>query len=337
MRIGFNPNKDQKIAPTDFFHQVIVPVHIPNQEGYFKDSFQIFQYCLESLFRTSHSKTFFTVVNNGSNKEVEDFLNELHRQGKIHEVVHTTAIGKLNAILKGLAGHQFSLVTISDADVLFLNGWQEATYEVYEAFPKTGVVATTPNPKMLRYFTSNLYLETMFSKHLKFIGVQDSEALRLFAKSINNAALFNDVHLQQYLTVSKGSVSAVVGAGHFVATYRRDALFGMSYQYSEYKMGAALSEFLDKPAFRNDMWRLTTTANFTYHMGNVKEDWMPSVLEKLKPSETAVNAPVLKKVATSALAVWLKTEVFSRIIFRKPIWRLFLRYKGLSKQEAAQY
>ena len=77
MRIGFNPQKDKKLHPSDFFHQVVVPVYIPNQKGYFKDSFSILKLCLDSLFRTSHKKTYFTVVNNGSCDEVRAYLDHL--------------------------------------------------------------------------------------------------------------------------------------------------------------------------------------------------------------------------------------------------------------------
>ena len=56
---------------------MIIPVYIPNQEGYFKDAFSIFKLCLESLFKTCHAKTFITLVNNGSCNEVKDFLDYL--------------------------------------------------------------------------------------------------------------------------------------------------------------------------------------------------------------------------------------------------------------------
>jgi len=38
MRIGFNPHKDKIQEVSEYVHQVIIPVYIPNQEGYFKDS-----------------------------------------------------------------------------------------------------------------------------------------------------------------------------------------------------------------------------------------------------------------------------------------------------------
>ena len=117
--------------PTDFYHQIVIPVHIPNLKGYFKHSFRILELNLNSLFKTTHKKTYFTIVNNGSCKEVENYLLGLFNQGLIHELINTTAIGKLNAILKGIVGHNFEFITISDSDVLFLNNWQNETYKVY--------------------------------------------------------------------------------------------------------------------------------------------------------------------------------------------------------------
>ena len=86
MRIGFNPHKDKIQVASDYFHQVIIPVYIPNQEGYFKDSFAILKLCLESLFKTIHEKTFVTIVNNGSDISVANYLDLLLKENKIREL-----------------------------------------------------------------------------------------------------------------------------------------------------------------------------------------------------------------------------------------------------------
>lgn len=262
----------------------------------------------------------------------------LHQQGKIHEVVHTTAIGKLNAILKGLSGHQFPLVTISDADVLFQNGWQEASYDVFGAFPKAGVVSPSSNPKMLRYYTANIIGSHLFSKKLYFTSVEDVEAMRAFAKSIDNPTLFKQVHFEKHLTLQNSNAAAIIGAGHFVATYRGVCFDTLSDRYSEFSLGGNSEEsLLDNPPVKLDLWRLSTVKSYVFHMGNVKEDWMGEVLLSLHHNEKSCSPLQLKTIKNYKLVTWFKTEAFSRIIFRKPIWRLFLRYKGLSKQEAAQY
>ena len=41
MRIGLNPHKDKLQEESDYIHQVIIPVYIPNMDGYFKDVFEI--------------------------------------------------------------------------------------------------------------------------------------------------------------------------------------------------------------------------------------------------------------------------------------------------------
>ena len=50
MRKGVNPTKGGKLVnlePCD--HRILIPLHIPNEEGYFKDAYKIFLLCLNSL------------------------------------------------------------------------------------------------------------------------------------------------------------------------------------------------------------------------------------------------------------------------------------------------
>lgn len=339
MRIGFNPNKDKIQGPNDFFHQVIVPVYIPNEEGYFKDSLKILEYCLESLFKTIHSKTYITVVNNGSCTDVNEYLVNLQRAGKIHEIIITTNIGKLNAVLKGITGQRFQLITITDADVLFLNDWQKATYEIFEIFPKAGMVSTTPSSKTLRYFTSNILSENIFSKALRFTKVLNPEAMQAFANSIGNIQLYNRFHLDKYLTLSKGNMKAVIGAGHFVATYRGEIFDNLKQRNSIYSLGGnGESEILDRPVFEQGYWRLSTEDNYSYHMGNVFEPWMNGVLSSLKINkENRMKVSDLGTISNSKFKKGLQSFFLNKVLMSKPIWKRFLQYKGLTAEEANQY
>ena len=337
MRVGFNPNKDKTLPKSDYTHQVVVPVYIPHQNDYFKDSFQILQLCLESLFKTCHDKTYITVVNNGSCIEVVNYLNQLQQEVKIQEVIHTTAIGKLNAILKGLTGHQFPLITITDADVLFLNNWQKATYEVFEAFPKTGVVSTTPSSKVLKQYTGNVIVSNLFSKKLIFKNVINPNAMMMFAKSIGNEDFYNATHLKKVLTITNKNISAVIGAGHFVATYRGSVFDFLNNRYSTFSLGGTSEAlFLDKPVNDFGYWRLSTYDNYTYHMGNVKENWMQTIFENINDNDTFEKTKFKPKSKSSFLGVYFKNILFKFLLF-KPFWKLFLQYKGLSKEEAKQY
>ncbi len=339
MRIGFNPNKDKELLKTDFFHQVIIPVYIPNEEGYFKDSFQILKYCLESLFKTSHVNTYFTVVNNGSCKEVVAYLNVLHQNGIIHEIIHTSAIGKLNAILKGLIGQNFHLVTITDADVLFLNNWQSSTYEVFQNFSKAGAVCTTPSSKSFNNKTFNILFEKLFSKELRFTPVKNAKALESFAVSIDNLKFYNKAHLKHYLTISNGNFRAVVGAGHFVTTYRFDVFDKIKIAYTNYNLGGnSESELLDVPVIKKGFWRLSTEDNYTFHMGNAFEPWMDEVFTKIERANSNEKYKFnFKPIKQSKFVYWLKNILFERILYHKKIKHRFLQYKGLTKEEAVNY
>jgi hypothetical protein len=338
MRIGFNPQKDKEQQSSDFFHQVVIPVYIPNQEGYFKDSFDILKLCLNSLFKTCHNKTYFTVVNNGSSTAVKVYLDELFQEGKIHEVIHTTNIGYINAMLKGITGQQFQFITNTDADVLFLENWQRETYALFDVFPKTGAVSPTPNSKMIKFLTGNIFFEKGITQKIRFSKVKKPQAMISFANSIGNQKLFSKINLEKYLTVNEKDCVAVIGAGHFVVTYRSDIFDELDKRYTKFVLGGDSDFIFDSPVVKKGYWRLSTADNYAFHMGNTLEDWMPKQVEDLKENNFVhEKGPQLAKVKSYTIVNWFKIKFFSKILFKKSIWRLFLRYKGLTKSEAADY
>jgi len=338
MRLGFNPNKDQETVSLVYSHQIIIPVYIPNQNDYFKNSLEILKLCLESLFLTVHKKTFITVINNGSCDEVKNYLRELYLEKKIHEVLETTNIGKLNAILKGIVGHNFPLITITDSDVLFLNDWQKATYSIFENFSKAGVVCPTPSSRSLRTFTSNIYWDNFFSKKLAFSKVKNPSALKNFAVSVGNPDFYNSAHLENYFTISSNNKKAVIGAGHFVGTYRGEIFNSLEVKYSNYKLGGdSESKILDIPVVKNGFWRLSTEDNYAYHMGNVVEQWMYNEVSKLEKDTPEIDFK-LKSIGSSSKWLYtVKSKVFCKFILNKKIMKYFLIFKGLPSKDAENY
>ncbi len=339
MRVGFNPKKDQEIQKSDYLHQVVVPVYIPNQEGYFKDSFQILKICLASLFKTCHSQTYISVVNNGSCPEVFDYLNDLFKDNKIHEIIHTNNIGKLNAILKATTGHQFQLTTITDCDVLFLNNWQSETYKVFKNFKKVGVVSPTPSPRLYKNLTHNIIFDHFFSKKLQITTTKNPEAIQKFAYSIGNVNFYNQNHCNKNLTVCNNNCFAVIGAGHFVATYKSSIFDQVKLKYTNFNLGGD-SEYLilDKPAVDQGFWRLSTHDNFAYHLGNTLEPWMYEVLnEVIQEIKQTIKVPIDEKIKINKIKTAYIYPVFQQIINRKKFWNWFLAFKGLTNIEVKEY
>jgi hypothetical protein len=338
MRLGSNPKKMEKLQ-ADKKHQVIVPVHIPNFEGYYKDSYKILDLCLVSINKTCHDETFLTVVNNGSHGEIALYLQEQFQEGKIHELIHTDKIGKNNAILKALKGHYFKYITVADADVLFLNGWQEETMKVFKAFPKTGVVGLTPQVRSYFYCAWNVLFDNLLSKSLAFSNVKNPGALKEFLKSIGWKGNYNKDFLRYILTIQdKKGFKAVVGSGHYVATYKRCSIsHDTHFEIDELLSPKYDRELLDKPGQRNGSWRLTTEDNYAYHMGNVYEPWMSDFVNKLGSFNEERPDYNYNPLSISWLAYFIKNHLIRKLLQQRYIEFLFLRLKGLPKDVADTY
>jgi hypothetical protein len=337
MRVGFNPHKDEPQEDSEFIHQIIIPVYIPNQEGYFKDSFAILKLCLESLFATIHKKTFITVVNNGSSVIISEYLDSLLKESKIQELIHTENIGKLNSILKGLAGNTIELVTISDSDVLFLSNWQIETVKVFSHVPNAGVVGIVPQFKMYEHYCGNIIFDNFFNKNLKFIPVKNREALIKFYDSLGWDRDYNQDYLNYNLALKiNENLNVLPGSGHFVATYKKD-MFGEVPSYIGYKMGGNSESYLDKLPLDKDYWRVTTQENYAYHMGNVIEDWMLEKSNQTERENVIFRHDFTKRSKASKILYYIKNRVFLKIFSIKGIKRIFLVNKKLPKQLIRNY
>jgi hypothetical protein len=335
MRQGFNPHKDKPQEKSYYTHQIIIPVFIPKEEGYFKDSFKIFKLCLQSLFATIHDKTFVTIVNNGSDENVVNYLDTLFQEKSIQELIHTQNIGKVNAIFKGLCGNNIELVTIADSDVLFLSHWQLATNNVYAAFPKAGVVGIVPQFTTFTTRCDNILFDYFFNKKLQFIPIINPNALWRFYESIGWDSCNPD-----YLKLGLGIVSdqnckAFLGSGHFVATYKKD-MFDEMVTYNNFKLGGKSEDYLDTCPLKKDYWRLTTEDNYAYHMGNVYEEWMGEItFETDKNAIFQSDFPTSKKI--NKIHYFIKNDLFRKFFKQKGVMRLFYKYKKMPREMILNY
>ena len=338
MRIGQNPSKEQTIEPTGKTHQVIIPVYIPHQKEYYTQSFKVFQLCINSLLKTCHTNTSVTVVNNGSCDEVKSYLSQLYEKQQINELIHTGNIGKLNAILKGLVGNRFAFVTIADADTLFLKDWQKGTYKVFETFSKAGVVGLTPQFSMYKSHCNHVLFDHFFSKNMKFHQVKEPEALQRFYKSIGWDDNYNKDYLKQALALSTPKGVALVGAGHYVATYKA-AMFQTIPTFLNAKLGRNTEQYLDELPLQFGLWRLTTENNYAYHMGNTLKDWMLLEFQKLESISNKQGDPITYTLPlkTSKPVYFIQNKLFPKLFKWPWFYRRFLSYKGLPKEMVKNY
>ena len=335
MRIGYNPHKDQVLEKSEFIHQVVMPVYIPNQDGYFKDSLSILKLSLESLFKTTHNKTFFSIVNNGSCKTVTTYLDDLYKKGAIQELIQTTNIGKLNAVLKGLSGNNIELVTITDADVLFASGWQLETAKVFKTYPKAGVVGIVPQFNMFKSYSGNVIYDNLLNSKLKFLPIKSPKALALFYKSIGWDETYNKDFLKYGLGIENKEVNVLLGSGHFVATYKKQQ-FDTLKSYLGYKLGGNSEGYLDSAALKFDYWRVTTQENYAFHMGNVLEDWMHEVTIN-KYNKDVIISGFSERQKIDRLSYFVKNKLFYKLVLNNRFSKLFYSWKKLPKEMINNY
>jgi hypothetical protein len=338
MRRGTHPAKGTLVETDSTYHRIVMPVYIPNLEGYFKESFEVLKLSLKSLYTTIHEKSKISVVSNGSCKEVNVFLHEELEEKRIDELLIVKAgIGKINSIFMLINNVKEKLVTLADADVLFTSGWQSSVEQLYIDYPKTGMVCPFSYSKGFRELTSNVYFDNLFNKNIKINEIKNPEALKHFAKSIDNEKFYNDTHLKYGITYQeKGKSRALIGAGHFVATFKREVFQHFKFKSNLKKMASGEGQYIDMPPVEAGLWRLSTDQNFVYHMGNTLTPLYTDLIKSNKNDEVKeIVFPIVKN--ENSLLYWFKNKIFSRYFFSNKIFHWYLKKKGFSNNQANSY
>lgn len=280
MRIGMNPQKQENKITLHTNHRIIVVVYIPELTGYYQNILQVFQLCLESIIATKNNQCAITVVNNASCKEVFDFLDDGFRNEKIDCVIHHKEnIGKIDAIIGAARGSREPLITMTDVDILFKEGWQENIENIFAKIKNVGSVSPIPVRKSLNYGTGSTLRKILFHK-VKFRLApipENFEDYNKYLQSINwTQEISND---KLWPVVEKNGVKAILGSGHQVLTVRREILFKtVPISPSLIRVGGHSEfDYVDEPINKAGGMRLATYTNFAYHMGNTVEDWMLAI------------------------------------------------------------
>ncbi|MFK8060229.1 MAG: glycosyltransferase family A protein [Polaribacter sp.] len=334
MRIGINPEKNNKELDIVNYHRIIIPVYIPHFNDYFKDALEVFKLCLESLLLTVHTKTRITIYNNNSHQKVKDYIDKKYEDSfLIDQVFHSKEnVGKVNAILAASKGNLETLITITDADVLFKNGWQKACEDIFINFPEAGMVSPVPLSKLMYAHAANNWYYGFFKGKLSFQKVLDSEAMHKFDVSLGNDKLqYNNNHLENYLVLkNKNKDEAVMGCGHFVATLKRAVFDKGSNEPAFIKIvGGVENKFIDNPNEDLGFLRLATKENLAFHMGNATEDWMFKELKNLTKEDSQgeeTNKFNHRKISKSGRFVG---KMILKIVRYKKFNHFFLRKLGL--------
>ena len=277
-RVGQNPmkwleadNKPQRITVTTV-------VHIPVLEDYWAQGLDVLKLCLASLRENTGHPFDLMVLDNGSCEEVQDYLLGLQRAGDITYLIlsrhNLRKLGAVNFLLGSAPGE---IISFTDSDVYFRPGWMDATLDVLDAFPKSGMVTALPTAdKAKEYIGSTLS------------GIEDDPTLQIERGDDLIPERYIDAHAvslgqtpQQYkesrladrcdIRISRNGTSAYVSAQDFQFTTRREiaqATLPLVVTRPEEYYDGVYSPVFEKRLDEAGHWRLSTAGYHAHHMGN---------------------------------------------------------------------
>ena len=137
--------------------------------------------------------------------------------------------------------------------------------------------------------------------------------------------------------LSNGTIRAILGAGHFVATFRREVFRFAPDKPSKKKVsGQSENKYLDVPVERAGLLRLGTSRILAHHMGNKFEPWHREVLERSRTNERAAYPQIRGR----SLVRWIPQRVrrgLLNVLIEPYMKRMLARAQGLARNPLAAW
>ena len=157
MRIGQNPAKYVKDVAKPARITVAVLNYIPFLSGFYADSLEVLNVCLNSIRESADLPFDLLVFDNGSCEEARQYLLDEHTAGRIQYLILSEKnLGKggaWNVILGGAPGE---IIAYTDSDAYFYKGWLSRSLQLLETFPNVGMVTARPYRTKEEFYTGTV-------------------------------------------------------------------------------------------------------------------------------------------------------------------------------------
>lgn len=269
MRLGQNPAKTLKDVAKPERITVAVLNYIPFLSGFYSEMLDVLRTNLTTIWKNSDLPFDLLVFDNGSCKEVQDYLTEMQRKKYIQYLLLSAKnLGKggaWNIIFDGAPGE---IIAYTDNDVYFYKGWLSRSVELLEKFPRVGMVTARPFHTLPEFFSSTLkWAEDTKDVKLEFGNRIAFESIQEFLQSVGRTEeeILEDYRMGDYLVTYRG-LKAFIGASHWQFTAYKSVLkeflpFDMSRP-----MGQVIN--LDKAINEKGYLRLMPTDALAMNMSN---------------------------------------------------------------------
>jgi glycosyltransferase involved in cell wall biosynthesis len=157
MRKGQNPAKFVNEVPRPERITVALLNYIPFLSGFYAEGLDVLKASLESMRKDAGLPFDLIVFDNGSCKEVREYLVDEKEAGRIQYLILSEKnMGKGGAWNMMLTAAPGEIIAYTDSDVLFSPNWLSRSVEILETFPNVGMVTARPFRTPPEFYESTL-------------------------------------------------------------------------------------------------------------------------------------------------------------------------------------
>ena len=339
MRKGQNPAKMGTLPPAKAERLgVATLVYIPEQNGYFEQSLEIFKIHTASLRAYTPEPFNYVVFDNGSCDAVKQELVQMHLDGQIDWLyLHDENLGKTGALNILLSGMPNEWICFADSDMLFRPGWLEESWKIEQAFPNLGMIGAQIIFPDWDVDKGNTAFRKTSDPRFRFSQWKPDDWIvneYCRARGINEEMTRKySVMLLDRVADTQSGVEAILGGNsHQEWLARKDVLAKILPLPATQALNRKEDTYQDQRLDELGYLHLTTTRPYLYHMGNTIDPEILPEIEKLNLS-AAVKPAAPARTKTHPL--WKLLAALKR----RPAGKRFLMrlydnlYQVLSSQE----
>jgi len=304
MRIGQNPAKNVKEVKKPNRITVAVLNYIPFIGGFYSDMLDVLKICLNSIRESADMPFDLLVFDNGSCKEVVDYLVEQKDHGAIQYLILSEVnLGKGGAWNIMLAGAPGDIIAFADNDCQFFNGWLSRSVELLETYPNVGMVTARPYRTPPELYSSTLeWAQNAPNVDLQSGQLVPFEVLHSFNLSLGQSDEFSRdlIAKSEDIIIVYNGVPAVIGGSHWQFTAYKSTLA----RFLPFDMDKPMGQVrqLDRRMNAEGLLRLMVAEPLVMNMSNTVPE---SVNNKVTTSSDSkkmtligrvLEIPIIKKV-----------------------------------------